>query len=151
MDKKIPAVKKAAPFLVPVVIWLAITALMALEHYVVKPLFYSLNSAMSIIGFLIYFILQIVLVRDMTVIASQKLDFGIKSLVFSLPVMYALFAVYTVPTLYLFVFTGKWGWLGSGYQMNRFLAAFWLTLQYGIIMLITLIDRYNKKPISKGE
>lgn len=62
-----------------------------------------------------------------------------------------LFAAYHFPSQYLFVYTDEWGFMFKHYPaMNRFLAAFRITLQFGIIMLITAVAVYaNSKPDSK--
>lgn len=68
-------------------------------------------------------------------------------------IIYILFAIYETPFRYLFVDTSEHGgFLFEDWQpeMPRYIASFWITIQYLIVMLITLIilkirDRIKNK------
>lgn len=97
--------------------------------------------------------LQGVIVWALTFAAAKKFGLRVKVVIAALPVMYALFAVYRIPSQYFFVYTGEWSFMFTWHSsMNRFLAAFWITLQFGIIMLITVTAVYaNSKPAAPEE
>lgn len=143
-------IKKAIPFILPLAVWLSITGYMALLMYVLTPLTISLemSEGFRLICFIVSMVLQGVIVWALTFAAAKKFGLGVKGTLAALPVMFALFAVYRVPTQYLFVYTGEWSFMfNHNPAMNRFLAAFWITLQFGIIMLVTATAVYaNSKP-----
>lgn len=146
------AVGKAIPFILPIAVWLSITAYMALVQFVLVPVFNPLDGFTGLVASLTCLVIQALIVWALTFIANKKFGFGIKKLVITLPMMFVLFAVYNVPTLYLFVYTDEWSIMGHVYQMNRIIAAFWITLQYGIVMLITLTAVHaNEKSDTTGE
>ena len=148
---------KAMPFILPLAIWIAITHNMILALYVIPKLSPALDGSdwvfMAGASGVINGIIQIALVSVLTVIAAKEFDFGMKKLVFSLPIMYVLFTVYHIPSLYIFVYTAEWSFMFTKHSaMNRFLAAFLITLQYGIVMLFTMMEIYsNKKSNIAGE
>ena len=81
-----------------------------------------------------------------TIIVIKYLDLNVKQLLFSIPVMYLLFAVYSPPALYMFVFTGEWNgfWQQSHPAMSAWMASLLITLQYGIVISITKLIVYLK-------
>lgn len=148
-------IKKAVPFVLPFAVWLSITVYMALLMYVLTPLMKPLemSEVLSGICVVILVVLQGVIVWALTFAAAKKFGLRVKEAIAALPVMYALFAVYHIPSQYLFVYTDKWSFMFTRHSpMNRFLAAFWITLQFGIIMLITVTAVYaNSKPAAPEE
>ena len=147
-------IRKAIPFILPFAVWLSITVYMALLMYVITPLEKPLvmSEFFSGICFLVAVVLQGVIVWALTFAAAKKFGLSIKRTIAGLPVMYVLFAVYHIPSQYLFVYTDEWGFMFNHYPpMNRFLAAFWITLQFGIIMLITATAVYANSKSDKAE
>lgn len=143
--------RKAIPFILPVAVWVSITVYMALLQYVVTPIIKPAEGFLAGAGVLLFVALQGGIVWALSFIAAKKFGLRVKGAAAGLPVMYALFAVYHVPSQYLFVYTAKWRFMFTKHPpMNRFLAAFWITLQFGIIMLITATAVYaNAKPNEK--
>lgn len=135
-------VKKAIPFFLPLAIWLGITIIMALAVYVIPSFTPTLDGSEWAVGVgaaVINGLVQIAVVCVLTVIAVKEFGFGMKKFAVSLPIMYVLFSVYHVPSLYIFAYTAEWSFMFTTHDaMNRFLAAFLITLQYGIVMLFTL-------------
>lgn len=151
-------IKKAVPFILPLAVWLSITVYMVVAQYVLTPLTSPVLQQLEDLGALIAFVLnaalQVLIVCVLTVVAAKKFDFSFKGLVIALPVMFVMFAVYHIPSLYIFAYTAEWSFMWTHRPaMNRFLAAFWITLQFGIIMLFTLTAVYanKKEPNSEGE
>lgn len=138
------------PFILPLAVWLSLAAYMALLMYVLTPLTISLEMSedFRLICLIVSIALQGVIVWALTFAAAKKFGLRIKGAMAALPVMFVLFAVYHFPSQYLFVYTGEWSFMFNHHPaMNRFLAAFWITLQFGIIMLITAVAVYaNSKP-----
>lgn len=62
----------------------------------------------SWLGFIVHILIQLLIICIPTIIVIKYLDLNVKQLLFSIPVMYLLFAVYSPPALYMFVFTGEW-------------------------------------------
>ncbi len=143
--------RKAVPFILPVAVWVSITVYMALLQYVVTPIIKPAEGFSCGAGVLLFVALQGDIVWALSFIAAKKFGFSIKGAAAGLPVMYTLFAVYHVPSQYLFVYTDEWSFMFTDHPpMNRFFAAFWITLQFGIIMLITATAVYAKaKPKEK--
>lgn len=148
--------KKAAAFILPTAVWLLMNAYI-LTVWLITPFtssfFQSLGVAGIVIAIGLNFVFQAAIVCVLTVIAAKKFGFRAKWLAISLPIMFALFSIYHVPSQYLFVYTGEWSFMFTEHPaMNRFLAAFLITLQFGIIMLITKAAVYaNAKTDKAGE
>ena len=70
-------------------------------------LFLSFSNP-SWLGFIVHILIQLLIICIPTIIVIKYLDLNVKQLLFSIPVMYLLFAVYSPPALYMFVFTGEW-------------------------------------------
>ena len=89
---------------------------------------------------------QLLIICIPTIIVIKYLDLNVKQLLFSIPVMYLLFAVYSPPALYMFVFTGEWNgfWQQSHPAMSAWMASLLITLQYGIVISITKLIVYLK-------
>lgn len=101
----------------------------------------------SWLGFIVHILIQLLIICIPTIIVIKYLDLNVKQLLFSIPVMYLLFAVYSPPALYMFVFTGEWNgfWQQSHPAMPSWKASIFITLQYGIVMLITALIACRKK------
>ena len=91
-------------------------------------------------------LIQLLIICIPTIIVIKYLDLNVKQLLFSIPVMYLLFAVYSPPALYMFVFTGEWNgfWQQSHPAMSAWMASLLITLQYGIVISITKLIVYLK-------
>lgn len=109
-------------------------------------LFLSLSNP-SWLGFIVHILIQLLIICIPTIIVIKYLDLNVKQLLFSIPVMYLLFAVYSPPALYMFVFTGEWNgfWQQSHPAMPSWKASIFITVQYGIVMLITTLIACRKK------
>lgn len=108
-------------------------------------LFLSLSNP-SWLGFIVHILIQLLIICIPTIIVIKYLDLNVKQLLFSIPVMYLLFAVYSPPALYMFVFTGEWNgfWQQSHPAMSAWMASLLITLQYGIVISITKLIVYLK-------
>lgn len=100
----------------------------------------------SWLGFIVHILIQLLIICIPTIIVIKYLDLNVKQLLFSIPVMYLLFAVYSPPALYMFVFTGEWNgfWQQSHLAMSAWMASLLITLQYGIVISITKLIVYLK-------
>lgn len=98
------------------------------------------------LGFIVHMLIQLLIICIPTIIVIKYLDLNVKQLLFSIPVMYLLFAVYSPPALYMFVFTGEWNgfWQQSHPAMSAWMASLLITLQYGIVISITKLIVYLK-------
>lgn len=108
-------------------------------------LFLSFSNP-SWLGFIVHILIQLLIICIPTIIVIKYLDLNVKQLLFSIPVMYLLFAVYSPPALYMFVFTGEWNgfWQQSHPAMSTWMASLLITLQYGIVISITKLIVYLK-------
>lgn len=108
-------------------------------------LFLSFSNP-SWLGFIVHILIQLLIICIPTIIVIKYLDLNVKQLLFSIPVMYLLFAVYSPPALYMFVFTGEWNgfWQQSHPAMSARMASLLITLQYGIVISITKLIVYLK-------
>ena len=61
--------------------------------------------------------------------------------------MYVLFAILSPPSIYMFVFTGglKIGFASGQPAMPSWESSIFITVQYGIVMLITMLIACRKK------
>lgn len=108
-------------------------------------LFLSLSNP-SWLGFIVHILIQLLIICIPTIVVIKYLDLNVKQLLLSIPVMYLLFAVYSPPALYMFVFTGEWNgfWQQSHHAMSAWMASLLITLQYGIVISITKLIVYLK-------
>lgn len=108
-------------------------------------LFLSFSNP-SWLGFIVHILIQLLIICIPTIIVIKYLDLNVKQLLFSIPVMYLLFAVYSPPALYMFVFTGELNgfWQQSHPAMSAWMASLLITLQYGIVISITKLIVYLK-------
>lgn len=108
-------------------------------------LFLSLSNP-SWLGFIVHILIQLLIICIPTIVVIKYLDLNVKQLLFSIPVMYLLFAVYSPPALYMFVFTGELNgfWQQSHPAMSVWMASLLITLQYGIVISITKLIVYLK-------
>ena len=84
--------------------------------------------------------LQLLIICASTIYAVKKLDLTIKRVVISLPILYLLFGLFSPPSIYLFVFTDKWSFFSVQHPaMPSWKASIFITVQYGIVMLITTL------------
>ena len=99
-----------------------------------------------LLSFIVHILIQLLIICIPTIIVIKYLDLNVKQLLFSIPVMYLLFAVYSPPALYMFVFTGEWNgfWQQSHPAMSAWMASLLITLQYGIVISITKLIVYLK-------
>ena len=98
------------------------------------------------LGFIVHMLIQLLIICIPTIIVIKYLDLNVKQLLFSIPVMYLLFAVYSPPALYMFLFTGEWNgfWPQSHPAISARMASLLITLQYGIVISITKLIVYLK-------
>lgn len=80
-----------------------------------------------------------------TIVAIRKFGYKNKCLTFSIPIMYLLFLLYNQPFVYIFVNTNaKSVFLDYTPAMPSWKASIFITLQYGIVMLITTLIASKK-------
>lgn len=110
-----------------------------------SDLFLSVSNP-SWFGLIVHTLIQLLIICTLTIITIKCLKLNVKQLLFSIPIMYLLFAIYSPPALYLFVFTGGWNgfWQQSHPAMLFWLASLFITVQYGIVMLITMLVACRK-------
>lgn len=146
-------IRKAMPVILPAAVWLAITGYIQFLHMIptwdltkdenIEPTEIPWILAAFL---LINALLQLLIVCTLTAVAAKKFHYGIKGLILSVPVLYLLFALYTLPSVYLFVDTDEWsGFFNRRAAMPSAEASVWITLQYGIVMLITAAACARKK------
>ena len=89
--------------------------------------------------------LQLSIICICTIYAVKKLDLTPKRVVISLPILYLLFGLFSPPSIYLFVFTDKWSFFSAQHPaMPSWKASIFITVQYGIVMLITTLIASKK-------
>lgn len=100
----------------------------------------------SWLGLVAHILIQLLIICITTIITIKYLHLNVKQLLFSIAIMYLLFAVYSPPALYMFVFTGEWNgfWQQSHPAMSAWMASLLITLQYGIVISITKLIVYLK-------
>mgnify|MGYP004453013247 CR=1 FL=1 len=102
---------------------------------------------LTILVLIFNFGLQLSIICASTIYAVKRLELTLKWVVISLPILYLLFGLFSPPSIYLFVFTDKWSFFSVQYPaMPSWKASIFITLQFGIVMLITtlIVCRKNK-------
>lgn len=132
-----------------VVLPLAIWVTMIFYHGIVLKLFsdFMMNiSAPFGLSFVLHTLVQLLIICALTVTAVKKLGYKIKYLIISVVLMYVLFAIWSPPSIYMFVFTGgvQIGFASGQPAMPFWLASLFITVQYGIVMLITTLIACRK-------
>ena len=101
---------------------------------------------LSILVLIFNFGIQLSIICAGTIFAVKKLDLTLKRVVISLPILYLLFGLFSPPSIYLFVFTDKWSFFSVQHPaMPSWKASIFITVQYGIVMLITTLIACRKK------
>lgn len=136
--------------LVAIFLSIIIWGITILYHVIVVPPLSDLMlsiSKPSYWGLIMHTFIQLTIVCVPTIIAIKKLSLKIKGVLLSIVIMYLLFVVCSPPSLYLFVYTGGWSgfWQQSHPAMPRWEASLLITLQYGIVMLISRMACYVKE------
>lgn len=126
-----------------------IWGIMVFYHGIVLKPFsdFMLNiSAPFVLSFVLHTLIQLLILCTLTVAAVKMFDYKIKYLIVSVMLMYVLFAILSPPSIYMFVYTGgvKIGSATGQPAMPSWKASFFITLQYGIIMLITTLIASRK-------
>lgn len=139
-------IKKLIPILLSIIIW----TIMVLYHGVVlKPFsdFMLSVSAPFFLSFILHTLIQLLIICTITMAAVKKLGYKIRDLIISIPIMYLLFAIYSPSSIYLFVFTGglSIAFAQPHPAMPSWVAAIFIALQYGAVMLITTLIATRKK------
>lgn len=89
--------------------------------------------------------IQLSIICACTVFAVKKLGLTLKRLVLSLPIMYLLFGLYSPPSIYLFIYTDEWSFFFTKHHaMPSWVASIFITLQFGVVMLITILATNRK-------
>ena len=138
--------KKCNFILLALFIWLLTVLYNGIFVNYMSDLILSISNP-SWFGFVAHILIQLLIICITTIITIKYLDLNLKQLLFSIAIMYLLFAVYSPPALYMFVFTGEWNgfWQQSHPAMPSWKASIFITLQYGIVMLITTLIACRKK------
>lgn len=94
------------------------------------------------------FAIQISIICMCTIFAIKKFDISIKRIFLSLPILYLLFLLFCPPSIYLFVYTDEWSFFFTEYPaMPSWKASIFITLQFGVVMLITSLVVARKKNV----
>lgn len=140
--------KKINFVLLPLAIW-AITVIYVLLNKFIGTFTQNMEPSPVILTILVLIFnlgLQLLIICASTIYAVKKLDLTLKRVVISLPILYLLFGLFSPPSIYLFVFTDKWSFFSAQYPaMPSWKASIFITLQYGIVMLITTLIACRKK------
>ena len=138
--------KKCNFILLALFIWLLIVLYNGIFVNYLSDLILSISNP-SWLWFVAHILIQLLITCTSTIITIKYLDLNVKQLLFSIAIMYLLFAVYSPPALYMFVFTGEWNgfWQQSHPAMPSWKASIFITVQYGIVMLITTLIACRKK------
>lgn len=100
---------------------------------------------LTILVLIFNFGLQLSIICASTIYAVKRLELTLKRVVISLPILYLLFGLFSPPSIYLFVFTDKWSFFSVQYPaMPSWKASIFITLQFGIVMLITTLVACRK-------
>ena len=132
-----------------VVLPLAIWVTMIFYHGIILKPFSDLMmniSAPFVLSFVLHTIVQLLIISSLTVTAVKKLGYKLKYSIISVVLMYVLFAILSPPSIYMFVFTGgvQIGFASGQPAMPSWESSF-ITVQYGIVMLITTLIACRKK------
>lgn len=93
--------------------------------------------------------LQLSIICACTIFAVKKFDLTLKRVFLSLPIMYLLFGLFSPPSIYLFVFTDEWSFFFRTHPaMISWKASIFITLQFGVVMLITTLVASRKKKLN---
>lgn len=145
-------IRKMISAITPIFVWLVINVyvlifskfLSPLSGMIVDKLPSSLPWVLAI-TLLINAFAQVAIVSLTTIVAIRKFGYKIKCLTFSIPIMYLLFLLYNQPYIYIFVNTHeKSVFLDYTPAMPSWKASIFITLQYGIVMLITTLIASKK-------
>lgn len=148
--------KKTVALTLPICIWTSINLYILLFKNVVQPLFNLItdNSNGSsypwliVLLILINIIFQVGIICLLTIVATIKFDFSVKKMVLSILFLYVLFAIYHQPSLYLLVYTDEWHLIFAEHpMMHSWKASIFITLQFGVVMLITTLVATRKKHV----
>ena len=136
---------KIRPIVLPLAIWVT----MIFYHGIVLKPFsdFMMNiSAPFGLSFVLHTLVQLLIICTLTVTVVKKLGYKIKYLIISVALMYVLFAIWSPPSIYMFVFTGgvQIGFTSGQPAMPFWLASLFITVQYGIVMLITTLIACRK-------
>lgn len=104
-------------------------------------------SAPFVLSFVLHTIVQLLIISSLTVTAVKKLGYKLKYSIISVVLMYVLFAILSPPSIYMFVFTGgvQIGFASGQPAMPSWESSIFITVQYGIVMLITTLIACRKK------
>ena len=103
---------------------------------------------LSIFVLMVNFVIQLSIICVSTILSVKKFDMCLKKLVLSLPIMYLFFGLFSPPSVYLFVYTDKWSFFFTKYPaMPSWKASFFITLQFGVVMLATTLAATRRKSV----
>ena len=146
-------IHKMISAITPIFVWLVINVyvlifskfLSPLSGLIVDILPSSLPWVLAI-TLIINAFAQVAIVSLTTIVAIRKFSYKIKCLTFSIPIMYLLLLLYNQPFIYIFVNTNeKSVFLDYTPAMPSWKASIFITVQYGIVMLITTLIACRKK------
>lgn len=145
-------IRKMISAIIPIFVWLVINVYVLIFSKFVSPLsgliVDKLPSSLPLvltITLLVNAFAQVVIVSLTTIVAIRKFGYKIKCLTFSIPIMYLLFLLFNQPFIYIFVNTHeKSVFLEYTPAMPFWLASLFITVQYGIVMLITTLVACRK-------
>jgi hypothetical protein len=140
--------KKLNFVVLPLAIW-AITVIYVLLNKFIGTFTQNMEPSPVFLTILVLIFnlgLQLLIICASTIYAVKKLDLTLKMVVISLPILYLLFGLFSPPSIYLFVFTDKWSFFSVQHPaMPSWKASIFITVQYGIVMLIITLIACRKK------
>ena len=141
--------KKINFVVLPFAIWGIMVSYVLLNKFIGN---FTENVELSIVLIILVLIfnlgLQLSIICVCTVFAVKKLDLTLKRVFLSLPIMYLLFGLFSPPSIYLFVFTDGWSFFFRKHPaMLSWKASIFITLQFGVVMLITALVVTRKKNV----
>ena len=138
--------KKCNFILLALFIWLLIVLYNGIFINYLSDLILPISNP-SWLGFVAHILIQLLIICTSTIITIKYLDLNVKQLLFSIAIMYVLFAILSPPSIYMFVFTGgvQIGFASGQPAMPSWKASIFITLQYGIVMLISTLIACRKK------
>lgn len=101
----------------------------------------KLSLAAEFIIFIISCIIGINFVFRPIKLLYKKVGLKSYDIIIIILMIYILFAIYETPGWYMFVYTGKSGGIFSRFRpaYPSFIASFWITLEYAVVILITFL------------
>lgn len=146
--------EKTITITLPLSIWILMSIYIYIFNNIIVNLFLSImdglntqhNMLLILLELSLNFICEVTIVCFPTVISVKKLGLSVFEIIISIIVLYLLFALYSAPSIYLFVMTTDWSFLGKRHpEMPWWESSFFITIQCGAVMFISKLSVGSKK------